>query len=140
MKRKTLILAAAAVLISAGAAAQPGPDTPQRERAQADTNGDGSISRAEAQAAAETRWTRMDVNRDGQLNQADRDQMGAQQPAPMFQRLDSDGNGTITREEFMAAVERRHAAMDSNSDGNVTAAERQANRPERRGRGARRAQ
>lgn len=193
MIRKTLILGAAALLASTGAAAQQAPNAPQRERVQVDSNGDGAVSRAEAQAAAETRWTRMDTNRDGRLNQADWEQIRQQRRAEMFQRLDTDGNGSvtraewdqaadaraarmgerlarrgdgegrghmgrrgrgpgggmamiarvdtnrdrvITREEFFAAVTERHAAMDANGDGTVTAEERQAHRAarmERRG-------
>ncbi len=201
MNCKTMILCAAALLVGTGVAAQQAPNTPQRPRAEVDVNADGTISRAEAQAAAETRWTRMDANRDGQLDQADWNQVRSQRRAAMFQQLDTDGNGNvtraewdqaadaraarmgeqlarrgagesggegrgghhvrhgrghggaiagggpamvarldtnhdqiITRAEFMASVTTRHAAMDANNDGNVTAAERQANRAERGGR------
>lgn len=204
MNRKTLILGAAALLACTTVSAQQAPNAPQRQRAQMDANADGSVSRAEAQAAAEARWTRMDANRDGRLDRSDREQARTQRRAEMFQHMDVDGNGSvsraewdqaadaraarqsadnggagrgrgegrrariarrgggsgsghhggpgmiarldsnrdqvITREEFMAAVTERHAAMDTNGDGNVTAAEREAQRAEHRGRQGNRAE
>lgn len=38
----------------------------------------------------------------------------------MLQRLDKDGNGSVSREEFMAGAAERFAKMDRNGDGVLT--------------------
>ncbi len=201
--RRAAIAASLGVLMLGGTMAQAQTAQPARtQRPAVDTNGDQSVSRAEAQAAAESRFARMDANSDGQLNSADWEQIRQQRRAAMFTRLDADRNGsisqaewnqaadqraqrmgerlaqrgaardgqephregrhggrrhrggghhgmagamrldtnhdgTIMRDEFLAAVLERHAAMDSNGDGSVTGAERQAHRAEHRRRPAR---
>lgn len=54
----------------------------------------------------------------------------------MFERMDADGDGAITREELAAARSERFAAMDADGDGAVTAQElanyRMLRRAERR--------
>lgn len=63
----------------------------------------GDITRAQAQEKAAAMFASMDVNSDGLANDADRDARLAQH----FDRMDSDKNGAISREEFTAG----HAAM-----------------------------
>lgn len=46
--------------------------------------------------------------------------------ALMFQRLDTNGDGKITQDEFKAGRDARFAAMDQNGDGKVTLQEFQA--------------
>ncbi|MET0245343.1 MAG: hypothetical protein ABW182_01220 [Sphingomonas sp.] len=46
----------------------------------------------------------------------------------MLMRADSNGDGVITREEFIAASDARFARMDVEKDGKLTAAERQGRR------------
>ncbi|MEN7538052.1 hypothetical protein [Aurantiacibacter flavus] len=53
----------------------------------------------------------------------------------MLERADADGNGTISRAEFAAVALSRFDAADSNKDGTISAEERRAARPERRGMG-----
>lgn len=48
---------------------------------QADTNGDGAVSRAEFDAASAQRFARLDTNRDGRLDAADRPQRRMAPPA-----------------------------------------------------------
>lgn len=76
-----------------------------------DTNGDGTITAEEkAQHRAEMKAKRMemrkqmllkfDTNRDGQLDQAERQAMHEARTAEAFKRLDADGNGQISLAEF----------------------------------------
>lgn len=65
-------------------------------------------------------------------------------PAPPPAKIDTDGNGAISRAEFLADAGARFARMDANNDGQVTQDERRAARgamreargPGRRGGGA----
>jgi len=172
MKKAVLLGLAAVVLVAGGSvyAAQ------QRDKVKLDANGDGVITRAEAQAGAASLFARLDVNKDGKLDETDRKALRETMKARMFERLDSDKNGQITKAEFMSdmggrgghgegrlgkgghfgmgaggmmrmakmadtngdgaisqaefmtAALARFDAMDTNKDGQVTPAERQAAR------------
>lgn len=87
----------------------------------ADANNDGIITRAEVQTASTTGFAKMDVNKDGKLDQTDRDAGHAQRRAEMFAKIDVDNNGSITRAEWEAADAAR--------------AEKRADRAEMRGEG-----
>lgn len=49
-----------------------------------------------------------------------------------FERADKDGDGAISRDEFMANHHERFAAVDADADGNISAEERAAKREEMR--------
>ena len=74
--------------------------------------GDKDITRAEAQQMASTMFAKMDANNDGLLNDADRDARMGQ----MFDSLDTDKNGSISREEFLAAHSGPHGMHDKGMD------------------------
>jgi hypothetical protein len=98
MKKTVIGLSLAALVLGGGASAAPGaPSTAKRD---ADSN--GVVTRAEAQASAASLFTRMDVNKDGTLDRADRTARREATQASMFDRLDADKNGQISRTEFMA--------------------------------------
>jgi hypothetical protein len=144
MIRNHFFLAAAMLMAGSAANAQPGPGGMQRPNP--DTNGDGAVSRAEAEAAATAMFARMDRNNDGRLTAEDRGGMGGGmgggggegRGGRMMEMLDSNGDGAVTREEFTAAMLQRHSRMDTNRDGSVSAAEREAAQGARGGRGERR--
>jgi hypothetical protein len=46
--------------------------------------------------------------------------------AKMFEKLDADGNGSVTKDEFMKAQEEHFAKMDANGDGSFTKEEAEA--------------
>lgn len=93
---KTLLLGLSAAALTIGGCAQaqpaqkPGHD-PQRTE-----------TRAEAQARATEMFARLDVNKDGKLDKADRDLRHQQMREKMFARLDTNGDGSISKAEFMA--------------------------------------
>ena len=89
--------------------AQPGAEGGPRGgmMAQADTNKDGKISKAELTAGLEARFAKMDVDRDGQITQKDRDAMRQQRQDARFAALDTDKNGQISKTEFTAGHEAR---------------------------------
>lgn len=76
-----------------------------------DTDGNGQLSAEELRAATEGRGekrfqrmlNRMDANDDGKLALAEIN--AHRDPARMFERLDKDGNGSLSAEEFAQARE-----------------------------------
>lgn len=68
-----------------------------------DTDGDGRISRAEMQAGKagmDEHFERMDVNKDGYIDKADRQARLAERRAECFAKADTDKNGQLSRAEF----------------------------------------
>lgn len=74
---KTLTLGLAAVALPTAALAQDAtpPQPGGRMMMRADANGDGAISRDEFVAQATRRFERLDLNRDGRIDQAEREQI-----------------------------------------------------------------
>lgn len=91
MKKITLALSAAALALAGGAAVYAAP-------AMMGGKMDKDMTRAEATTMANTMWTKLDVNQDGMVNQADRDA----KRAARFDRMDANKDGSISRDEFAA--------------------------------------
>lgn len=154
----TLLLSGAAVLVAAPALAQTAGTPPPRVNPfdQIDLNRDGVITLEEAAQARAAAFVRLDANRDGWLSREemaserrmqgggpDRPQRRSGRPNP-----DANGDGTVTRAEWDAAIATRgaeasrragemFARLDTNNDGQLGQAELQAqraNRAEHRGR------
>jgi hypothetical protein len=66
----------------------------------------GEMTRAEATAKAREKFAKMDANKDGKLDAADRAVHHGQIAAAMFDRVDADKNGSISREEWSAGATR----------------------------------
>jgi len=78
----------------------------------------GVITRAQAEARATAMFQRMDVNKDGKLDKADREARQTARRAALFDRLDTDKNGQLSREEFSARPQRpEHAAKTPGAKG-----------------------
>lgn len=147
MKKFALGVAGLAALLATPALAQRGGERPNP-----DANGDGIVTRAEVDADVAKRFARMDVNKDGKVDKADREAaMAARggeggegkrgggkrgegkrgggkggERGPM--RADADGDGAVTLAEMRAAAGRRFDRVDADKDGKLTAAEREAAR------------
>lgn len=105
MKKTVLAIALLTTGLAGAAIAQaPAPGS--------DPMGDKTVTKAEAQAKAAEMFAKMDVNKDGKLDEADR---GAHR-AQMFDRLDANKDGNVSREEFATA----HRGM---ADGDKAAGE-----------------
>lgn len=96
MKKLILGLALATTGIAGVAIAQaPAP--------MAGPMGDKTVTRAEAQTKAADMFARMDTNKDGKLDDADR----AAHRTQMFDRMDANKDGSVSRNEFAAAHQRK---------------------------------
>lgn len=90
MRKLTFALSTAALAVSTAAIASPGMGEARMPQ--------GDLTRAQAQQMATERFARMDANKDGTLDQADR----TARQAMVFERLDADRNGAISAAEMEA--------------------------------------
>jgi len=102
----------------------------------ADTNGDGNISKAEAAAALpmiSKHFDEIDTNHDGQLTPDElKAFFAAKHHGGMFKKLDTDGDGRISKAEAQNApkLAAQFDQLDVNGDGFLTREElRAAHRP-----------
>jgi hypothetical protein len=111
------------------------------------------LTKAEMLARADARFDAADTNKDGQLSaaerQAGRDKMragfegrrggrgGGGMGERMLARVDTNGDGLISRAESRAAAEARFARIDADSDGAIEAGEGRGFRDGRRRGGGR---
>lgn len=154
---KTIVFTAAisALMFTSVAAAQPGPrGHGEREHGRgamalmvlgaADYNGDNTVTRAELQRLQGEEFAFRDRNGDGYLDQADasptRQRVAALRPDGAQRgrgaRADADGDGRISRAEFLNRDHRLFERLDADDDDAVTATEIDAAleaRNERRG-------
>jgi Ca2+-binding EF-hand superfamily protein len=121
-----LSLCAVAQPPNSGAAPGTRPDFFAHMLQQMDTNSDGRISLDEYVAAAGARFKSIDTQNKGSIDAADI----ASSPAAVeridhraesiVKRLDTAGNGYVTKDEVLAAAQNRFARMDANGDGKLT--------------------
>ncbi len=147
MRRPTMLIlglfAAVLAVVGAGCATdfggrESGSDLPGRGRAsqrmarqeggqpqelwkQYDLNGDGKISREEFMAVRAVCFARYDASSTGMLTRADIERFSSPQIVDRidaeFSRLDLDGDGVISREEFDRESDRLFRQLDTNGDG-----------------------
>jgi Ca2+-binding EF-hand superfamily protein len=90
----------------------------------ADTNKDGVVTRDEVAAQADQRFARLDWNKDGTVDQADRDALRKESVdyavKRMAHRMGAGPDGKVTREQFLAKAGERFARLDVDNDGKVT--------------------
>ncbi len=139
--KKFLTTAAIGAMLAAGTAIAMQSDAPAAPKQ--------PVSKAEMLARADARFDRMDTNKDGQLS-ADERKAGAEAARAamaerkggelqdfvpgarrggggmgerMLARVDTNGDGLISKAEHRAMVEARFARMDADKDGTVEAGE-----------------
>lgn len=148
---KLAVIAALVLVPAVGLAAQSAAEVKGargvRLFRQADTDGNGVLSRAEfgrAMPHLANAFSRIDVNRDGQIaraelaawNKAQRSGRRAN-AAERFRHADADGDGAISHAEagkHAPRLARRFDAIDADRDGRLTQEELRAYREAKRGR------
>ncbi|HEX7560452.1 MAG TPA: EF-hand domain-containing protein [Usitatibacter sp.] len=121
-------LACATLVAVAGSEGHDGHGAMAERLKQADTNGDGMISREEAKALPRiaAHFDEIDANHDGQVTadelRAFHQKHGAKRSGAMLKKLDTDGDGRISRAEAQAAPRfaANFDAIDANKDGFIT--------------------
>jgi hypothetical protein len=123
MKKPIFLTLSMAALLAAGGAYAAQGQVQGQLRPKMDADSNGVITRAEAQAQATSMFARMDVNRDGKIDQADRQLRRETMKTHMFERLDANKDGTLSKAEFLAGRGtgerggRRQHMAGANSDG-----------------------
>ncbi|MET0307187.1 MAG: ca2+ sensor protein [Sphingomonas sp.] len=93
--------------------------------ARADANGDGIVTREEFLADVDARFAKLDLNKDGKITPDERPEKGGMADR-MISRADANGDGVITLEEQRAQALQRFDRIDTNHDGKIDQAERDA--------------
>lgn len=125
---------AAGTLRAADALRTTGGRDPAQLLQDADGNHDGKITRDELRQARDRMFSRLDRNGDGYLTQDDFQRRllsrrggagaaGGDRYAGMQAVMDKDGDGRISRDEFVNGPARLFDRADTNHDGTVDAAE-----------------
>lgn len=111
-------LLAGGLAVSYSALAQEGQETHGSRHGRgglmmmADADKDGVLTREELTAALDARFARLDVNKDGKIDQQDRDLMRQQRLDARFAAMDTDKNGQISKAEYIAAQQARRDKWD----------------------------
>ena len=98
-----------------------GAATPARAKdsslvGQFDTDHDGTVDLAEAKKAGSDMFDKLDVDHDGTLTFKE---LHGRMSRKEFAAADPDKDGTLTKEEYLAVVERRFKAADKDHDGTL---------------------
>ena len=98
-----------------------GAATPARAKdsslvGQFDTDHDGTVDLAEAKKAGSVMFDKLDVDHDGTLTFKE---LHGRMSRKEFAAADPDKDGTLTKDEYLAVVERRFKAADKDHDGTL---------------------
>ncbi|WP_292668436.1 EF-hand domain-containing protein [Mesorhizobium sp.] len=85
-------------------------------KGQLDTNDNDAVSRREYQAFMATAFGKLDADNDGSLSQAETPNILS---ANQFATTDANGDGRVSRDEFMNRVMKDFAAADKDGDGRL---------------------
>ncbi|MBB5209613.1 EF-hand domain-containing protein [Chiayiivirga flava] len=107
--------------------------------AKLDTDGDGKIEVADVEANAAKRAADIDTDRNGTITAtevlAHQDRQRLAMAERRLAKLDSNGDGVVSTDEFAGGQSDRVAKLDADSDGVISRDEFRAGRHDRRGRG-----
>ncbi|HEX7011781.1 MAG TPA: EF-hand domain-containing protein [Steroidobacteraceae bacterium] len=118
-------IAAFALLATLSAPALAGPTHDRLE--QADANKDGMITRDELDMHRAERFAKLDKNADGYLDASDRQGRRRRgRHGSHFESLDTDGDGKISKDEFMKAPTPLFDKFDADKSGVLDAQEIEA--------------
>lgn len=84
---------------------------------QFDLDNDGTVDLAEAKKAGAEMFDRLDRDKDGTLSRAE---LRGRLSRKEFDAADADHDGTLSKEEYLSAVEARFKAADADHDGTLT--------------------
>jgi Ca2+-binding EF-hand superfamily protein len=99
----------------------------------ADANDDGSITREEFFAGPSQMFARLDNNNDGVVSADERPQRRERGERQGRRHADANNDGVISQSEFVAMSASHFERLDSNDDGQVTREEADAARGQRHG-------
>ena len=130
--RHILIIAATSLTLNTGISAVAGTKMADK----LDTNKDGLIQFSEFADHANQKFTRMDANGDGVVNQDERkafhEAKRDEHLTKRFARLDANDDGLVSPSEYKNAADERRARrlekLDINGDGEITKEDRIARR------------
>lgn len=122
---RIILLTLATTAFAAPASAQL--NNPYDLMMSADANGDGKVSREELIVARGDMFAKLDRNADGVLNDADRGRARPRIAATQTARIDqikkdfdANGDGAVTKDEFVSGPTPLFDKADTNTDGFVT--------------------
>jgi Ca2+-binding EF-hand superfamily protein len=84
---------------------------------QFDADSDGTVDLAEAKNAAGDLFDKLDTDKEGTLSLKE---LRGRLTRPDLPTADPDHDNTLTRDEYLAVVERQFKAADKNGDGKLT--------------------
>ena len=126
----TKVATAAVLLLSSCVALAQGRDSSALE--QADANLDGKVTKQEYNDARAALFARMDRSGDGFIDDADAregaNERGQRAAAAMRGRIDSNGDGKVSKEEFVNAPTTVFDKFDADKNGELDAKELEAAR------------
>jgi len=126
----TKVTTATVLLLSSCVVLAQGREGPALE--QADADHDGKVTKQEYVDARAAQFSRMDRNGDGFIDEADSraggNERGQRAAKALRGRIDSNGDGKISKEEFVNAPTMLFDKFDANKDGVLDATELEAAR------------